>query len=201
MLLSVEGQKNQRASRSGMGAFSMSRRSLCVFVSSPTRPVSLRMRALSRSGVPLFDRPKRGRKKPHRERPGTDYRPRRLIEWSSTITRAPSPFSRGRRTGRGDGTGLIHLVLVLFYPSFSPLSRGETQGRASCFARKDVVPLSRNSRASSPLPGEGGTGWVDRQRYRRLVPFPFYPSFFLPSPGERLGGQRRALCRETLPRA
>jgi hypothetical protein len=40
------------------------------------------------------------------ERPGTDVGPRRSIDWSSTVSRPPSPFSRGRRTGRGDGIGL-----------------------------------------------------------------------------------------------
>jgi hypothetical protein len=84
-----------------VGAFSMSGRSVCVFVSSPTRPAEPEICALSRSGprplpgeglsrtpireqtgwvegqrdprlvlaprmrCPLFDRPKRGRKKPH----------------------------------------------------------------------------------------------------------------------------------------
>jgi hypothetical protein len=142
-------------------------------------------------GCPLFDRPKRGRKKPHRERLGTDYRPGRSIDWPGTNARIPSPFSRGRRipafagAGRKRGWNRPHSPGTR---SFLPLlSRGETQGRASCFARKDGVPLSRNSRASSPLPGEGGTGWVDRQRYRRLVPFPFYPSFSPLSRGETWG--------------
>jgi hypothetical protein len=84
--------------------------------------------------------------------------------------------------------------LTLFNTA-SPLSREETWGRASCFARKDGVPPSRNGRASSPLPGDGlsrtpireQTGWVDRQRYRRLVPFPFYPSFSPLSRGETWG--------------
>jgi hypothetical protein len=155
-LLSVDGQKSQRASRSGMGAFSMSRRSLCVFVSSPTRPVSLRMRALSRSGVPLFDRPKRGRKKPHRERPGTDYRPRRLIEWSSTITRAPSPFSRGRRTGRGDGMGPFTRVLDIVQHSISPLQGRDLEaGVLLCAGRRFPEPRRRTVKGLGQTIGPG----------------------------------------------
>jgi hypothetical protein len=72
-------------------------------------------------------------------------------------------------------------------PLFPCLSRGETQGRASGFVKEEDASPSRDGRATSPLPGEGGTGWVDRQRYRRLVPFPFYPSFSPLSRGETWG--------------
>jgi hypothetical protein len=96
---------------------------------------------------------------PHRERPGTSRGPGCSIDWSGANARAPSPFSRGRRTGRGDGMGPLHLAPFPFYPSFSPLSRGETRGRASCFARREGVPLSRDGRAQVPSlerEGQGG---------------------------------------------
>jgi hypothetical protein len=84
--------------------------------------------AASSGGVSLFDRPKRGRKKPHqpalahcvrvaglhalrltahRERPGIDCWPGRLLEWSGTNARALSPFSRGRRIPAFAGTGRV----------------------------------------------------------------------------------------------
>jgi hypothetical protein len=159
MLMSVDGQKKSARIPVRGGRFflclggrfassSLHRRGLSVFEC---------VRYLGR-GCPLFDRPKRGRKKLHRERPGTDYRPGRSIDWSSTISRALSPFSRGRRTGRGDGMGPSPGYLTLFNTA-SPLSRGETWRRASCFARKDGVPLSRNSRVRVPSlerEGQGG---------------------------------------------
>jgi hypothetical protein len=103
---------------------------------------------------------------PHRERPGTDYRPGRSIDWSVTNARAPSPFSRGRRTGRGDGTGLIHLVPDLFYPSFSPLSRGETWGQAPCFvSERGAHPAAAAGKTTPVVPtrseGAGGVGGDD----------------------------------------
>jgi hypothetical protein len=71
----------------------------------------------------------------------------------------PSPFSRGRRTGRGDGMSPHHLAPFSFYRSFSPLSRGETWGRTSCFAKKEGASPSRDGRAYVPSlerEGQGG---------------------------------------------
>jgi hypothetical protein len=87
---------------------------------------------------------------------------------------------KDRKRGRN---GPLHLAPFPFYPSFS-LSRGETWGRPVCFMRKEGAPLSRDGRASSPLPGEGlsrtpireQTGWVDGQRCRRLVLATISPS-------------------------
>jgi hypothetical protein len=64
------------------------------------------------------------------------------IDWSGTNARVPSPFSGGRRTGRGDGIGPLHLVPVPFYPSFSPLSRGETCASTFC---RDVNGAANSS--------------------------------------------------------
>jgi hypothetical protein len=111
---------------------------------------------------------------PHRERPGTGFGPGCLIDRPGANARPPRPFPRGRRIPAFAGTGRkrgwdwpLHLAQFLFYPSFSPLSRGETWGRASCFAKEEDASPSRDVRASSPLPGEGGTGRVDGQRDRR----------------------------------
>jgi hypothetical protein len=90
------------------------------------------------------------------ERPGTDVGPRRLLEWSGTNARALSPFSRGRRTGRGDGIAPFTWRYFLSTPLFLP-SPGERLGRRSaCFARKEGGPLSRDGWARVPSPeGEG----------------------------------------------
>jgi hypothetical protein len=79
---------------------------------------------------------------PHRERPGMRRWPGRSIDWSSTISRALSPLpgegmSRTpirEQTGWVDGQRDLRLVLATIYPSFYPLSRGETWGQAACFA-------------------------------------------------------------------
>jgi hypothetical protein len=54
---------------------------------------------------------------PHCERPRTGSGPRRLIAWSGANARVLSPFSRGRRTGRGDGMSPDHLAPFSFSPS------------------------------------------------------------------------------------
>ena len=132
-------KRSQRASRSGMGAFSMSRRSLCVFVSSPTR--------LADTGVCLSSR--------------SILNPLPGEGLSRTPIREQAGWVDGQRDRR--------FVPFPFYPSFSPLSRGETRGQASCFVKEEDASPSRDGRASSPLPGEGGAGWVDGHRHRRLV--------------------------------
>jgi hypothetical protein len=102
---------------------------------------------------------------------------------AETVGLSPLPGEGG--AGWVDGQRGQRLVLSPFYPSFfSPLSRGETWGRTSCFAKKESASPSRDGRAPSPLPGEGlsrtpireQTGWVDGQRDRRLVPATIYPS-------------------------
>ena len=86
----------------------------------------------------------------------------------------PSPLPGEGGTGWVDRQRCRRLVLRSFYPSprddlpsvglFSPLSRGETRGQASCFVQGEGASPSRNGRPRVPSPeGEGqeeGMGWV-----------------------------------------
>jgi hypothetical protein len=73
--------------------------------------------------------------------------PGRLIEWCGTNARCPSPFSRGRRTGRGDGMGTLHPTL------FSSLFSGRDSGTGGLLC-------DRTRRLASP----------QRLRERRIPP-------------------------------
>jgi hypothetical protein len=85
--------------------------------------------------------------------------------------RVPSPEGEGQEEGMEKPPSSGGSTL---FNTASPLSKRETQW-PKCFMEGERPPLAQRS-GPSPLPGEGGAGWVDRQRYRRLVPFPFYPS-------------------------
>jgi hypothetical protein len=109
--------------------------------------------------------------------------PGRLIEWSSTISRALSPFSRGRRIPAFAGTGRkrgwnrpLHPAPAPLHPSprddlplvgpFSPLSRGETWGQAPCFVNeRGAHPAAAAGKTTPVVPtrseGAGGVGGDD----------------------------------------
>jgi hypothetical protein len=96
---------------------------------------------------------------PHRERHETVRVAGCSIDWAGPTARAMSPFSRGRRTGRGDGMGPLHLAPVPFHPSrrddlppvgpFSPL--GERLGGGPGLRRLRVrCTLPQRSGPESP---------------------------------------------------
>jgi hypothetical protein len=97
------------------------------------------------------------------------------------------PFSRGRRTGRGDGQAPVTRVRDMVPHSISPLQ--ERDAGLQCFMEGEHPPLAQRS-GPRPLPGEGGTGRGDGQRDRRLVLSSFYPSQSPLSRGEAWGRAR-----------
>jgi hypothetical protein len=113
----------------------------------PTGTRSLRSRR--RAGRAAADDPA-----PHRA--ATGRVPGRSTDVVSLERPPPSPFSRGRRTGRGDGIGPSPGSR-----SFLPLFRGKTRGAGRILQQiRGRRPLSQPL-GIRPLPGEGGTGWVD----------------------------------------
>jgi hypothetical protein len=93
--------------------------------------------------------------------------------------RVPSPEGEGQEEGMEKPPSSGGSTL---FNTASPLSKRETQW-PKCFMEGERPPLAQRS-GPSPLPGEGGTGWVDEKRYQRLMPPPFYPSFSPLSRGE-----------------
>jgi len=86
--------------------------------------------ATSRQSLPQGDAHQRGVKR--RLRVGTGRVPRYSIDGSGTIARPPRPFSRGRRTGRGDGIASFTRRFLLPTP-----------------LRRMTTPVTRTTRASS----------------------------------------------------
>jgi hypothetical protein len=115
--------------------------------------------------------------------------------------RFPKPRRPGLRPLPGEGgTGWVdghrdrRLVPATIYPSFSPLSRGETQGRAACFAYCGTLVSAETAGPKSLLQREKDRkrGWKSFLHSVHLLSTPLD----LPSPGERLKDERRALRRK-----
>jgi hypothetical protein len=179
-------ERSQRASPSGVGAFSMSGRSVCVFVSFSTRPVSLRICALSRSGVSPFWPAKKGTEKAA----GLDALRLTALLRSGATNRLPD--SRGAPPRR-----------------ITVRDAAPRKARGRRWPGRLLEGSGANARVLSPfsggrrIPAFAGTGrkrgWNSQIH---LEPAPFHTSFSPLSRGEAPGGKRRALCREkTLPRA
>jgi hypothetical protein len=95
--------------------------------------------------------------------------------------RVPSPEGEGQE--EGTGWAPFTRVLDIVQHSISPLQGRDLEAGVLLCEKRWRSPEPKQP-GPSPLPGEGGTGWVDRQRYRRLVPFPFYPACSPLSRGE-----------------
>jgi hypothetical protein len=113
-------------------------------------------------GCPFSDRPKRGRKKPHRERPGTGFGSRRSIAGSGTNARATSPFSRGRRTGRGDGIAKFTWRHFLSTPLFLPSPGERRKGERRALLTTETLVSAETARPESPP-------WRGRDRVGRYA--------------------------------
>jgi hypothetical protein len=75
---------------------------------------------------------------------------------------------------------------LLSTPLFLPFPGERLRGKRRALLVAETL-VSAETMGLSPLPGEGGAGWVDGQRGQRLVLSPFYPSFFSPLQGRDLG--------------
>jgi hypothetical protein len=103
-----------------------------------------------------------------------------LVAGRSSLPKRPGPESllqREKDRKRG-WNSQIHPAPFSFYPSpqddplrsaFFPFLGERLGGRRFARVKRTCPPLPKRP-GPSPLPGEGGTGWVDKQRLRRPPP-------------------------------